>query len=356
MFDDQHTLYNSFVVHPEYHREWDDGYQRLVFAPFLRVSAHHDRRTHADIRELYYERVRGEWEVRVGIRQIFWGVTESQHLVDIVNQTDYIEDIDTEEKLGQLMVELNWVQDWGTWKLFVLPYFRERTFPGRDGRLRGPAPVEVDEPEYESSREEWHTDFALRYQHYVGAWDFGVSYFYGTARDPLLEPRFTPGGLEIIPVYDLIHQVSADVQWTYDAWLWKFEGIVREGQDETFAATILGFEYTFFGLGNSDVDLGVLAEWLYDSRGKDGPSSFDNDIFLGARLSPNDVQGTQLLVGAIIDPDTGATFGRVEGSRRIGSNWRVTIEGRLFAGLPDSEPAAPIEKDDYLELGLAYYF
>lgn len=356
LFNDQHTMYNSFVVHPEYHREWDDGYQRLVFAPFLRVSAQDDRRTHADIREFYYERVRDEWEFRMGVRQIFWGVTESQHLVDIVNQTDLVENIDTEDKFGQPMMELNWVQDWGTLKFFLLPYFRERTFPGREGRLRGPEPVEVDEAEYESSREQWHTDFAVRYQHYVGEWDFGLSYFYGTSRDPRLEPRIDSGGLEIIPVYDLIHQFGADVQWTHDAWLWKFEGITREGQDDTFSAVTAGFEYTFFGLGNSDVDFGILAEWLYDSRGKEGPSSFDNDFFIGARLSPNDIQGTQLLVGAIVDPDTLATFATVEGSRRLGSNWRMTIEGRFFANTPREDPGVFIENDDYIEFGLAYFF
>ena len=262
MFHDQHRWYGSAVLHPEYHREWDDGYHRLVVAPFLRDECPADCRTLADIRELYYERVRDKWEVRLGFRQIFWGVTESQHLVDIVNQTDLVENIDTEDKLGQPMLEINRVEDWGTLKLFILPYFRERTFPGREGRLRGPLPVEIDEAEYESSRKQWHTDFALRYQHYVGAWDFGVSYFYGTTRDPLLEPRRPGGVLEVVPVYDLVHQLGADVQYTRDAWLWKFEGIVREGQDETFGAVTAGFEYTFFGLGDSDVGLGILAEWL----------------------------------------------------------------------------------------------
>ena len=50
---------------------------------------------------------------RVGVGKVFWGVTESQHLVDIINQTDLVENIDTEDKLGQPMLETTWLQNWG---------------------------------------------------------------------------------------------------------------------------------------------------------------------------------------------------------------------------------------------------
>ena len=52
---------------------------------------------------------------------MFWGVTESQHLVDVVNQTDLVENPDGEEKLGQLMVNLTVARSWGTLNLFVAP-------------------------------------------------------------------------------------------------------------------------------------------------------------------------------------------------------------------------------------------
>jgi len=47
----------------------------------------------------------------VGINSVFWRVVESNHLVDILNQTDLIEDIDGEEKLGQPMISLSTQQD-----------------------------------------------------------------------------------------------------------------------------------------------------------------------------------------------------------------------------------------------------
>ena len=71
---------------------------------------------------------------------MFWGVTELRHLVDIINQTDLVENLDGEQKLGQPMVQLTLLKDWGTLDFFAMPYFRERTFTGPDGRPRPRSP------------------------------------------------------------------------------------------------------------------------------------------------------------------------------------------------------------------------
>ncbi|MEX2016098.1 MAG: hypothetical protein WD873_05620, partial [Candidatus Hydrogenedentales bacterium] len=124
----------SLVVDAEYEHVWPERYERLVFAPFLRIDQHDRDRTHADVRQLYWEKSWDFLDLRIGIRKVFWGVTESQHLVDILNQTDLIANIDAEDKLGQPMISAAWLGEWGTLDFFVLPGFRERTFPGVDGR------------------------------------------------------------------------------------------------------------------------------------------------------------------------------------------------------------------------------
>ena len=45
-----------------------------------------------------------------GVRRVFWGVAESNHLVDVINQTDAIENPDQEDKLGQPMLNLAYVE------------------------------------------------------------------------------------------------------------------------------------------------------------------------------------------------------------------------------------------------------
>ena len=92
----------------------------LYFSPFLRLDQVDENRTHWDIRELYWLYFSRVWEIRVGVRTVFWGVTELQHLVDVINQTDLVENIDGEQKLGQPMVNLALIHDWGTVELFIL--------------------------------------------------------------------------------------------------------------------------------------------------------------------------------------------------------------------------------------------
>lgn len=132
-----HALSPSLLVQPEYRYEWNDGKDRLTAVPFARLEYDDKKRRHFDLRELHWLHAGPTWDLLFGVGKVFWGVTESRHLVDIINQTDLVEDPDAEDKLGQPLLKLALLRPWGTVTLFALPRFRERTFPGRKGRLRG---------------------------------------------------------------------------------------------------------------------------------------------------------------------------------------------------------------------------
>ncbi len=356
-YDEQRGDDLSLSLEPEYYHQWEERDQSFTFEPFVRWDQQDPERTHADIRELYWQKTAEKWELRIGIRRVFWGVTESQHLVDIINQTDLVEDPDGEDKLGQPMIDLALVGNWGTLDFFVLPGFRERTFPGAYGRLRPPIPVDTDHAEYGSGAKEYHLDWAIRWSRSIGDWDIGLSHFSGTSREPQLKPRFSSSDLlKLVPYYDQIDQTGLDVQLTNGGWLWKLEAIHRIGQGETFTALTAGFEYTFYDVFKTGADLGLLAEYLYDSRGHDAPLPFESDIFLGTRIGFNDTQTTQLLAGAIVDPESGATAASLEFSRRLGSSWRLSVEARAFSNFPESDPGYAFRNDDYLQVELAWYF
>ena len=353
------TWQPSLILNAEAVHESADGRHQFVLAPFARIDGEDDERTHVDLREAYYRYAGDEFDLLIGATKIFWGVTESRHLVDVINQTDGVEDIDEEDKLGQPMVKLSLLKEWGQLDLFLLPYFRERTFPGEEGRLRFGVPVDPERALYEDDDEEWHTDVAARYSNFFGDWDVGVSLFHGTSR----EPGFVPGvdkdlGTIFRPNYEQITQAGIDAQYTKDAWLWKFEGIVREGQGDTFAAAVGGVEYTFFGVTESGADLGVLVEYLYDGRdeGTAPPSAFEHDVFYGARYALNDIQDTSILAGAISDVEDGSTSGLVEASRRFGQNWTGEVEARFFVNVADDNLLAAFERDSHVTLRLTRYF
>jgi hypothetical protein len=350
---------SSLLLNPEIRYRSDNRRHLVRFAPNIRIDSRDSERSLVDITELTWTWNAGDWETVAGFDKVFWGVTESRHLVDIVNQSDFAEDIDGEEKLGQPMFSVAHQADWGRLDLYTLVGFRERTFPGREGRLRFPLPVDNDLAEYESGAKENHIDFAARYSHYLGDWDFGLSAFHGTSREPRL--RFDETGTSLIPIYDQITQLGTDVQYTNAAWLWKFEGIVRmgdgEGQSNTFAATVAGFEYTLYQLNDSPLDIGLLVEYLYDGRDGDAPPTlYANDIFAGTRLALNDTQDTSLLAGMIVDVEDQSTVLSVEAERRLGDNWKLEAETRWFIGIDRDNLLNSVRDDSYLTLRLRRFF
>ena len=139
------------------------------------------------------------------------------------------------------------------------------------------------------------------------------------------------------------------------AWLWKLEAIIRSGVGPRYAALDGGVEYTFYGVLGA-ADLGVLAEYQYDERGKAGPSSSDNDLFAAMRLTFNDTQSTEFLAGVVQDMDTETRFLSVEASRRLGGRWKLAVEGRLLNGAPPTDPSFVLRKDGYLETRLFFHF
>ena len=334
---------------------WRGDEARASIIPYLRYDETDDERSLADLREAYWAKEAESYELLIGVNTVFWGVTESVHLVDIINQTDAVADIDGEDKLGQPMINLELQRDWGLVSVYVLPYFRERTFAGEDGRLRTPLPVDTDNAQYESSDEENHVDLALRYSHYFGNVDIGVSAFSGTNREPRLLPN--ADGDKLIPYYDQINQLGLDLQYTIDAWLWKLEAIARDTQNDSFTAAVGGFEYTFYQVADSAADVGALLELQYDGRAEDEPLTLtDNDLFAGIRLALNDTQDTTVLTGMGYDLETSETYLNIEAERRLGEDSVLELRARFFTNADPSDTGYAIENDDYLQLQLSQYF
>ncbi len=347
----------SVSLQPEIYFQWPNGSNSILFVPFLRVDQHDGNRTHFDIRELYWQTVANSWELSIGWRKIFWGVTESQQLVDIINQTDLVENLDSEDKLGQPMANLTFIRNFGTLDVYLMPYHRKRPFLQGDARLRLPVTIDMDNSRFESGQEEWHFDWAVRWFHTIGLFDVGLSHFYGTSREPLLIPfQEQSGNIVLTPFYNIIDQSGLDVQATTGDWLIKLEAINRYGQGDRFFAAVGGFEYTFSNIKNSGTDMSFVLEYHKDERGKNATTPFDNDIFFATRLAFSDVQSTQILAGAVIDYDNGSTFLNIEASRRIGDRYRIEAELRSFFNASERDLLYGLRKDHYLQVEISRYF
>ena len=371
-FTDYHENF-SIYFQPEIDYLTDSGDDLFEVSLFFRLDQHDSERTHFDVREALWTHVWEDWETKVGIGKVFWGVTESQHLVDIVNQTDQVEQPDLEDKLGQPMIKLGLEYDWGNLDLFLLPFFRERTFPGEDGRLTTPIPVDTSNVVYDSGAEANRTDVAVRLYGYVDDFEYALSWFSGTSREPLLSFNGDVTNPKLIQIYEVIDQAGLEMQYIYEDWLLKFEGISRSGMGSRYAAVTTGFEYTQVGIFDGDSDLGWVAEYLWDERGDQASSFLEHDVFIGWRWTANDVQSTTALLGGIWDLETEEAIYSLEAERRLSSNMKLELNIRMYEGrdsLPRDPMAllqsmsqpnvdnklAPLNREDHVQLAWTMFF
>ncbi|KZY36628.1 hypothetical protein A3729_17095 [Oleiphilus sp. HI0043] len=336
------------------------GQGEFVAKVFGRYDFEDDERTHFDLREALWTYYGDSWELQAGVGKVFWGVTESMHLVDIVNQSDSVENPDGEDKLGQAMLKFSLERDWGTVDLFWLPYFRERTFVGEDGRLSAtPVTVSNDEAFYESGAKEWRNDVAIRYSHYIGELEFALSHFSGTSREANYGGSVVNGVVaKLIPYYSVIDQTGIELQYIYDSWLLKFEGITNSGFDSRYSAAVFGFEYTQVGIFESSADLGWVLEYMFDDRKERATHAFERDIFAGWRYAFNDEDSSEILTGFIVDPRTEEIMFSFEANKRLASDLKLNIEARVFHGAESDNQLKTygLRDEDYLELELVKYF
>ena len=401
------SLAMQYELHP-YAREGRLRYSldAVAFARYCEQDAH------ADVRELIYGVATRDFEFRAGFSRVFWGVTEAAHWVDIINQDDWLEDLDGEDKLGQGMLSAAWTADWGIWRAYVLPHFRQRQFPEY---LREAMPFPLDEKatQYESSRGKQQVDLAFRWKHYFGPLDIGLSWFRGTSREPRILPCARQGSgrpgtelgpncdldtafvepesnfltdflinlgstlglspsrqeledefvrealadVDLVPHYDQIEQFGLELQWIHGGWAWKFEGRHRQQQNEWQTALAAGFEYTQGNPFGWPADFGYLIEYLRDDRdAAENLVLLDEDVLFGFRATFSDVAGTQFLGGVVVDLDGEGALYSFEGSRRLGDNYSVVVDMRVYSGLPNDDVAAVLGDMDQWRISISRYF
>ncbi|MFD2179983.1 DUF1302 family protein [Veronia pacifica] len=383
----------------------EEGGHTLVWTSMFRADSLDRNRSHIDLREAYYQNTfdfdNAEMTLKVGAAQVFWGVTETQNIVDVINQSDRVDAV-FDEKLGQPMINTNFDTELGYFEFYLMPYFRERTFASEDGRLGLPG-LKTDAL-YQSSRGARELDTAFRYSYSFDTWDVGLSYFHGTNRQPFfaaqvsLSDEFPPQiplrpDLALLPFYAEMEQVGLELQAFSGDWTWKLEAIYRDSIIHHTAVTA-GFEYPFVGIAGGDSEAIMFVEYLYDTRkpmgpvdvvlddntrlilqiadtffgapipidtsGQDrklSPTFAQNDISTGFRWALNDLNGTEIRAGVIVDLDNpSSNVITLEASSRINEDFKWEVSSLIFNTDNEEDLISPLKDEDYIQLLLTYYF
>ena len=367
----KHSL--SVTFEPTLYLENANGHS-FTFKPRLRANTTGRKNVSLDIREAYFltfgSVLKNEWELRVGIDQVFWGTAESNNLVNIVNQTDFEADPSGDTKLGQPMIQGTLSGEWGTLSMFILPYHRPRSYPEQEGRIRLALPIESKSNQitYKHRDGRHHVDLAARYNTSIGLLDVGVSTFKGTSREPFLVPYpLDPIDISVQPVqllqeYHQINQVGLDLQFTLDQMVLKAEAIKRSGFDLTgrsvnYGAFVLGGEYSIYGIFESNADLALLGEWSQDERRELATSPLQNDLFWAARYTLNDTEDTTFTAAFNDDLDYSTQSVSLQFSRRISDTVSLEVEATSFLKSDPRDLASyPLRDDDYIAFNVSYGF
>lgn len=330
----------------------------FTFTPFGRIDEQDSSRTHLDIRELNIHGKEDSWEYLAGISRVTWGHCASFHIVDFISQLDFVEHPVWQPKMGQQMVNLKKHFDNHGFEVFVLPGFRERSFVGRDGRIRFTPRFDMSQTTYESSAEENHTDLAGRYFYKDDVLDLGIYHFWGTSRDPSVTPSTDTDGNDVFALYyPIVHQTASHIKAQIGDTTLKFEGVHRVGQGDVFNATITGFEHSFKKVFNSNYDLNWLTEYHYtDSRSAGALTPFENDLFVGAILFLNDEGKSWIGAGEIFDMSSSAQSIVVLFHTKLTDSLKLATEYRGLTALPSDDPVYSIRRDGFFQAELIYTF
>lgn len=309
-----------------------------------------EERRYYDLREARLNYSSGRWQFEAGNAVVFWGVSETINIVNVINQADLKESVDGKEKMGQGMLVSRYSGNINSFSIYYLPSFEPLDYPER------PSPtikILQDQPRFEKNADEG--EWAARW---VGAFDFGdvgLSYFNGIRRDPLLVRSGESAAL--IPLYVKSEHMALDSVLFWSDAIVKTELLLGKEQEEDFFAYNLGFEYPTFPSFSWWQDAAWIAEFVFDSRDEKSGSMGQKDIFLGGRFNMGDLSQYELRIISGLDLDHYSKYLDFSFRHRLTDyiQWSAKIIQFMDVGDEDYRIKL-VEDEDFIELELRVSF
>ena len=334
----------------------------FLLEPYYRYDQHDKERSLFDISQGFFLYFNDYGEFKIGKEKIFWGITELKNPVDVINSPDSASG-EEKAKLGQSLISYSYINDnFGYIDLIYMPEFHKSTQIGKKGRLRLNLPTENYNTIYEGGAGEKTPSWAFKWQNSFGDSDISFQFFRGTSRDVSTIPVVENGQLKYFAGYERISQIGSFLQKVNGPLIFKFEGIKRNGQKnslyerENFFSYITGIEYVKTRVFRELWDLNLFLEYSNDDRGSKSTDIFQNDLFIGSRISLNDVEGTEITQSLTLDLDGNGNTGIIEVSTRLMDSLRITADYNFYWSLKSSDTLYSFRRDNYFGIKVTNYF
>jgi len=390
---------DAFLIRPEQKHQNDATllgsleaeYAHDAFRAALRVNAqqdYYDLRSDAEqngrsfvrVDELYGSYDFAELQIAAGRSIRFWGALEARNIVDGFNPVDLRNSYFDRDKIGVWNAALTHYTDSGSLSLIV-------TFAEEDQKMAKapyvynffPPAVRYDsdlkteisrnDPTYYlrfsgSTETEFPLDYALILQH---GYD---SQRYFLPGDPIITPTGLLTYTYTVPLTE--HAYRVDKAMTYDTLvvgntLFKLEALYADVRDDPHISdyyhAAAGIEHTLPQV-YGEADLGLIAEYYrYETLEPDRYTDLDlfevfqNDLFLGLRLSLNDVNSASLVGGVVADLEYDEQSYYAEYETRLFDTMKLNVDYRYVEPSKETETAFRLlGRFQSVTLKIGYYF
>ncbi|PSW22273.1 hypothetical protein C9I98_03145 [Photobacterium sanctipauli] len=329
--------------------EWQGSLANLPWrvAIFGNWDEQDPERRYWDIREAHATKIWQDFELTAGISRVFWGVSESINVVNVINQADLTESFDGKVKLGQPMISLFYAASEADITLIYMPVFRERLYPLRPNTGMKLA----DNAVFEDGKEDG--GWATRAKFYTDNGEWAIGAFTGTRRVPILRP--SPSSGRLMPYYIQTHNLLFDGLYLGEVLTPKIEVKAGRELDDNFVAINAGVEYrTYPNISNLN-EVTLIGEYLYDSRKETVENHGQNDVFIGMRAEI----GTDSDMKLLFSHDLSYASQYLELSLQYRINDYVRLMGKatsIMNASPDDMSLYPYKDEDFVRASLHVAF
>lgn len=323
----------------------------------------------------------------VGYQIYNWSKLESFHPANIINSNIIDGDLENFKKKGELSLQVKFDTSLGQFKLYYFPYFRENFYPMKKSRISNGVHPDVSyvATQSETSLENAQNQFGITWAHTIGDFDFMVFAINHIDRNsplvgyhnytyyPVLS-KYVPSG-SLAAYYAKALDVGITSTLFVSDHTLKLEAVsTKYDSSVTLLSTpgltnfvdstklALGHEYSKSWAIGWDSTFFLEYQTIFASNGADirQLSVFQNDVFIGHRISFNDISSREIRFGVFIDLDyTSEYLAFFSYEQRLNDMWKFKTSYRYF-GLenpaPDKNGLYLLQSDHELSFLLTRYF
>ena len=291
-----------------------------------------------NIEELTFNYTAGPFDLRIGVGDVSWGLSDVRSPVDAMAPRAVFFDAYNGARLGQPLLGLSAFSEWGDLEAVIFPFPRPPHMGGRLKRTWNGSSVR--------SGPKWgeRPIGGLRIARVLGSTDIALSYVHGGERALWIS---SDGPGEASVVIPSLRQAGVELQRALGSVVLHTEGSLAKRDGDTEARIVAGAEWY------PKPYLTLMVEQGLTSLRRAQTSPLVDDIMLGGQLITEEIRFSNL---AFIDPKSGNRHYFIEARWTPTARTAIEVELITWAGDATQEPGLALRQRNVLRASLLRYF